>query len=1031
MKKGQRGSCLQRVIAYVLIVLFGLAPAGVLFAGAGTQPAVSLAGSSDADEKKDLLDRLDKVAYILYDNSNGLPTSEANTIAQTGDGFIWIGSYSGLISYDGTTFHRFDASSGVASVVCLFVDSRDRLWIGTNDSGLALYDRGGFTFFDKEEGLRSSSVRAITEDADGDILVATTQGLAYVSDDLKLHTIDDDKIKSEYIKQIKPDGFGSIYGATMTGSIFKLDKKRVTEFIPNKKNAVDSANCICPDHTRRNYAYIGTDHDYLWYGDITKGFAGAKKYMTGQCKNINNIQMIGKKTWICADSGLGWLDGQKVFRQLTGIPLDNSIDDIMTDHEGNYWAVSSRQGVMKAVGDQFTDITQMAGIGSMVVNSTCLYEDQLYIGSDSGLHIVDKEYKEKQDSLTRKLDGIRIRCLMRDDRDNLWISTFNGKTGLLCRDKTGSVTSFTEQEGLKSNWVRSTVLLSDGTVAVAASGGVSLIRDGAIVRTYSATEGINNSEILSICEGPNHELFFGSDGDGIYVVDDFLKENASVSRIGSAEGLPSEVVLRIRYDEKKNVYWVITSNALAVMRDGKVEKIHKFPYSNNFDVQFDEKGNIWVLSSNGLYVANGTQLLDNQEIDCQHYDSGSGLTCVPTANSWSELTEDGALYIAGSTGVSYVNIDEIEDEAQDVKLAIPVITVDDKEIHIAGDKSITIPKDASRLVIHGYAVTYALKNPKVTYKLSGFDKVDTVTTKRELSPVTYTNLAGGTYKFQMNIINTVTGQVENTYQLTIEKEMRFSENPWFILIEAVAGILVIGLIIWIIAYRKLRREKRKTKEVQDFVDQTISAFAKLIDAKDKYTQGHSRRVAAYTEKLARKLGFSEDEIRKYKNIALLHDIGKVAIPDSILNKPKGLTDEEYQIMKSHAERGREILEEIKMDKDLALGAGYHHERFDGRGYPEGMRGDEIPPVAQLIAIADTFDAMYSTRPYRKQLPLSVVLDELRSIAGTQLNETYVKAFLQLAEEGKLVDLDEAKRREEAEAERREEELAGERREPAE
>ena len=976
---------------------------GVLVIGAKADAKVNLPSGAD------LMDQSDKAAYILYDNTNGLPTSEANTIAQTKDGFIWIGSYSGLICYDGTTFHRFDASDGVASVVSLFVDSKDRLWIGTNDSGLALYEKGSFTFFDKKDGLRSSSIRAIAEDQNGDIIIATTQGIAYITSENELYTVDDPQINNEYITQIKTDGFGNIFGVTMTGGIFEFSDKRVTRFIASKSGEIDAVNCICPDPTKKDYVYVGSDQDYVWYGDISRGFSGAKKLMVGECKNVNNIRTIGKKTWICTDNGIGWFDSDKVFRRLKNIPLDNSIDDVITDHEGNYWVVSSRQGVMKAVADQFTDISQMAGLGSMVANSTCVYNGDVYIGTDTGLHIIDDQYESKSDSLTQKLQGVRIRCLMRDDSGALWISTFNGEGGVYIY-KDGEIKQIAEKDGLKSNWIRSTYLLSDGSVAVAASGGVSLVKDGKIIRTYGSDEGINNSEILTVCEGPDGELYLGSDGDGIYVVNNYKDEHSAISRIGIEDGLSSEVVLRIRYDDGNKLYWVVTSNSLEMMKGRKAEKIKKFPYSNNFDVQFDKNGDIWVLSSNGLYQVEADHLIENGEIECQHYDSSSGLQCVPTANSWSDLM-DGVLYIAGSTGVSSVNIDDIVDQAQDVKLTIPYITVDGKDIYI-DNGFIKLPEDASKLVIHGYAVTYALKNPTISYKLENFDDRETITTKNELGPVTYTNLEGGNYKFRLNVVNTVTGQVENSLSLNIEKELKFSENPWFILIEVGAAILIAVVIVWAIAARKLRRQIRKTRETQEFVDQTISAFAKLIDAKDRYTQGHSRRVAAYTEKLAIKLGFSEDEVRKYKNIALLHDIGKVAIPDKILNKPEGLDDEEYEIMKSHAKRGQEILEEIKIDPDLALGAGYHHERFDGRGYPEGMHGDEIPPVAQLIAIADTFDAMYSTRPYRKQLPLSVVLDELKSIAGTQLNETYVNAFLELAHDGELVNLEEAKRREE-------------------
>ena len=132
---------------------------------------------------------------------------------------------------------------------------------------------------------------------------------------------------------------------------------------------------------------------------------------------------------------------------------------------------------------------------------------------------------------------------------------------------------------------------------------------------------------------------------------------------------------------------------------------------------------------------------------------------------------------------------------------------------------------------------------------------------------------------------------------------------------------------------------------------------------------------------------------------MLHDIGKISIPDSILNKPERLTDEEFAVMKSHSERGYEILQKIDAAPELALGAGYHHERIDGKGYPRGAKGDEIPEVARIIAVADTFDAMYSTRPYRKKLPLATVAAEIQKAAGTQLSPKVVDAFMELVNEG--------------------------------
>ena len=148
--------------------------------------------------------------------------------------------------------------------------------------------------------------------------------------------------------------------------------------------------------------------------------------------------------------------------------------------------------------------------------------------------------------------------------------------------------------------------------------------------------------------------------------------------------------------------------------------------------------------------------------------------------------------------------------------------------------------------------------------------------------------------------------------------------------------------------------------------------------------------------LARELGYDEEEIEKYYNIALLHDIGKIGVPSKVLNKGEGLTDEEY-----HATLGYDVLKDISIMPELAIGAGMHHERPDGRGYPQGLTGDEIPRVAQIIAVADTFDAMYSTRPYRKRMNFDKVVSIIKKASGTQLTPDVVDALLRLAEKGEL------------------------------
>ena len=187
------------------------------------------------------------------------------------------------------------------------------------------------------------------------------------------------------------------------------------------------------------------------------------------------------------------------------------------------------------------------------------------------------------------------------------------------------------------------------------------------------------------------------------------------------------------------------------------------------------------------------------------------------------------------------------------------------------------------------------------------------------------------------------------------------------------------------------------------IGEITEAFAKVIDMKDKYTNGHSSRVAKYTVMLAKELGCDDETVEKYYRIALLHDIGKVGVPAEVLNKPGKLTDEEFETIKSHTSMGYEALKDISIMPELAVGAQAHHERPDGRGYPNHLKGDEIPRVAQIIAVADCFDAMYSNRPYRNRMNFEKVVSIIKDVSGTQLTPDVVDAFLRLVEKGEFRD----------------------------
>jgi HD-GYP domain-containing protein (c-di-GMP phosphodiesterase class II) len=182
---------------------------------------------------------------------------------------------------------------------------------------------------------------------------------------------------------------------------------------------------------------------------------------------------------------------------------------------------------------------------------------------------------------------------------------------------------------------------------------------------------------------------------------------------------------------------------------------------------------------------------------------------------------------------------------------------------------------------------------------------------------------------------------------------------------------------------------------------TVKALAAAIDGKDPYTRGHSERVSRFAVATAQALGLPEDEIEKIRISALLHDVGKIGIDDRVLKKPAALTDDEFEIMKTHPQKGFKIMSQIPAMRDFLPGMYMHHEMMNGEGYPQGLQGDQIPMQARIVSVADTFDAMTTERPYQRAMDLSAALTRLKSFVGTRYDARVVAAFVAACEAGKI------------------------------
>jgi|GEM_PF-569251 len=757
---------------------------------------------------------------VIYDNTNGLPTSEANAIAQTSEGFIWIGSYSGLVRYDGNSFERFDSTTGVANVKSLYTDSKDRLWIGTNDSGVFLMDKGELTHWDRPQGLKSSAVRGIKEDDKGNIYVATTDGIAIIDDQMELTTVDDPRVADVLMDEMRFGEDGYLYCLSNEGDLFTIKDGEVAVYLDHEDCPLKGIGCLYPDPEMSGYIYFETEQAVVYHGNLETGLKTLSRIDISPVAQVQQFEYIDGKLWLCARNGIGVIDNGK-FHQLQNVPMNNSIGSIMTDYEGNLWFTSTRQGVMKIVPNHFLDLYLRYDLPKAVVNSTCMCGDLLFVATDFGLTVLgddgvvtDVPLRSAKTAggvslgvtnLVDYLEGIRIRSIIRDSKDRLWISTWR-KHGLLCYDH-GDLTAFTTGDGMLSDRLRAVSERNDGAILVANTGGVNVIENGKVTASYSEESGILNSEILTVCSANNGDILLGSDGGGIYIL-----TADGTKHIGMDEGLKSEAVMRLKHDTKRDIFWFVTGNSIGYLDSSYgLHTIEKFPYSNNFDLYENSRGEMWILASNGIYAVKTDELVANGEIHPVHYGMANGLSCITTANSYSELDKNGDLYIAGSSGVVRFNIEDPAENVADLKAAVPFVDADGERIYADEAGVINLPKNVRKITIYAYVFNYSLIDPQVSYKLEGFDRSETTVHRSEMVPVDYTNLPGGEYRFVMNISDSL-GRGSNVVETTIIKHRAFHEQ---VLFYVIAGLLTVGIFLTAIRLyirRRIRLLEAKHRE---------------------------------------------------------------------------------------------------------------------------------------------------------------------------------------------------------------------------
>lgn len=403
---------------------------------------------------------------------------------------------------------------------------------------------------------------------------------------------------------------------------------------------------------------------------------------------------------------------------------------------------------------------------------------------------------------------------------------------------------------------------------------------------------------------------------------------------------------------------------------------------------------IWIFRRSGVLKVDRSTLLNPNQVPLylEVFDRSNGMQGNVVANSWHHFQDD-ILYICTNNGIAYLDTQNTYTNTAKPIVAITDIS-GDEEYSLTEDNTLLLTKDVQKIKISLAALTYNRASAYLQYQLEGFDHEPIYDTAAKLHDITYTNIPAGSYVLRLKAFNS-DGLPSDELVLPIEKEPRFTETPWFPISIAAGAVCATALLAFWINYMHTKRIREQKKLYKSLTNQSISTFAGAIDAKDPYTNGHSFRVAEFSVKLAKQMGLSEDECERLYYIALLHDIGKIGIPDHILKKPGRLTDEEFAAIKQHPEIGASILENFTALEGVQEGALYHHERYDGNGYCRKLSGNHIPLFARIITVADSYDAMNSNRCYRKTLSTETIIQELEKGKGTQFDPEIAEIAIQI------------------------------------
>ena len=961
-----------------------------------------------------------------------LEVSGAEALCQTEDGYVWIAQYSGLTRYDSrdfTVFSSFEYEGEDYSIINVrALQTKDNiLYVATNEHVFAYHD-SHFEPLNVETGI----IRDIILDTKNDLLYISTEKTGGIIYDIK-------------------GGTSTVIPGTEGKTILDIaiDPERDNYFYQTDDGVYDRrGNCILPVPTILDVYSYG---DTLYMGEdsgIIHVYDLAERAMK---ENIVVPDQINKMLYsegdqilfvACEKNGIYCIDfgeGKPSITQAGLLDNQSQLVDLMIDYQGNLWVASHYIGAsgvsiitQNALFELLYDDPTWEALSEPPafdrnVYAVEKYEGIMYIVSATAIHMFDLE-AEKILSDNPVMDKIREYADAQTAKERAqgnenFTFTYAPKDVEVFKGKLYfgvSSIGLVEYDPVSRNVViYDAAYIAEHTDKVVGEPDLSITNTIRSMRSFDDFIALGTRRALMKFDGTNFSVMqLGSnvlyinktkDGkilydmtQGLYTVDDDFTTVTEIPTRKDITGNRLKFLVdgdMLYYTLNSRLFRLDTSDPEAPNDEitipyikGSIVELAKVRYKDKND---EESYRYVIASQTQVYI---TDSLDGDRLEkYEFYDSTNGLqSIIANTSGYYDETEQ-KYYLQSTNGIFVYDFTEKRESTIPVKILVSSVDLDG--MHSFG-KDIRIDKNTYRvsfnLSILGFKPN---KGFTIYYKLDGVDS-DYASYSDDNRTIFYTNLGGGDYTFHVYVEDEY-GQISNRVDIHLSKDKNFYEQWWFWVVIAILALIVIALLNFLIIRIKTKQSLKRQLAYKNITVEAIQAIARTIDAKDEYTNGHSIRVGYYSKVVAENMGMSSDEVDNIYYIALLHDIGKIAIPDSILNKPGRLTDEEFAVMKSHTTRGAKILKGISTIPQIVEGAKSHHEKYDGSGYPEGLKGDEIPFVARIICCADCFDAMASKRVYKEPFSLEKIISEFERCAGTQFDPQIAKVVVSLILSGKL------------------------------